>query len=446
MGETPDYSTSGVPGTDDQYRNPTDATGKAQGYAWWQGLPLVPAAQPLTNLIGGDRYVNEADPSWEDVITMVVIPGDPGHIRTAAGHWEVLFRRVEQAKKLLDDGIGDLKSWEGAAGETYRNHLSAVSKSLGELIDKHQGIVVSMRTAADDLEKAINKIPIPDDMAYEVQAAKSNFDVSGKVTGFGPDAVYRTLLPIYGNKWIDQLRETFSWDWAQKNLRDWISGEDNKAKQAYKELAGNHVNTMDGMPQGAQIKYSQPIPTEPLPKTPPTGKVPKTDLPKTGMPDPKNPGLDKLPGQDKPDLPKTNMPGTPPGSTTDPRLDPPGLGDGPGTSLAGAGGGLSGAGGLGPGGLGAGGLGAGGLGPGGGLGAAGGLPGAGLGGAGVLPGAGAGRGVGGRGGRPGGMMGGMGGGHGAGAGAGEDEHSTWLSEDEDPWGTDNDAAPPVLGA
>jgi hypothetical protein len=38
-------------------------------------------------------------------------------------------------------------------------------------------------------------------------------------------------------------------------------------------------------------------------------------------------------------------------------------------------------------------------------------------------------------------------GAGAGAGAGGDatDHSTWLEEDEDVWGTDTDAAPPVLG-
>jgi len=37
----------------------------------------------------------------------------------------------------------------------------------------------------------------------------------------------------------------------------------------------------------------------------------------------------------------------------------------------------------------------------------------------------------------------------AGAHGGEDgdanDHSTWLQEDEDVWGTDSDAAPPVVG-
>ena len=38
----------------------------------------------------------------------------------------------------------------------------------------------------------------------------------------------------------------------------------------------------------------------------------------------------------------------------------------------------------------------------------------------------------------------MGGGQGAGAHASEDGHDTWLTEDEDVWGGDNDV-PPMLG-
>jgi hypothetical protein len=37
------------------------------------------------------------------------------------------------------------------------------------------------------------------------------------------------------------------------------------------------------------------------------------------------------------------------------------------------------------------------------------------------------------------------GGHG-GADGDATDHNTWLQEDEDVWGTDSDAAPPVLGS
>ena len=107
---------------------------------------------------------------------------------------------------------------------------------------------------------------------------------------------------------------------------------------------------------------------------------------------------------------------------------------GGGTDLASAGGG-----GL-PGGVGGGGLPGGGVGAGGiGTGPMGGGSGAGRGaGAG---GAGAGKGAAGR----GGMGAPMGGGHGGGEGEEERERSTWLTEDDDVWGGDGDAAPPVIG-
>jgi uncharacterized protein YukE len=123
---------------------------------------------------------------------------------------------------------------------------------------------------------------------------------------------------------------------------------------------------------------------------------------------------------------------------------------GSGTDLAGVGGGPGAGAGLGSGGLGGGaGAGAGlGGGPGAGAGLGGGPNAAGLG-AGMGPGMGAGRGVGagaagkGGAGRPG-MGGAPMGGHG-GEGEEERERSTWLTEDEDVWGADDDAAPPVIG-
>ncbi|MEV4202062.1 hypothetical protein [Micromonospora globbae] len=171
-----------------------------------------------------------------------------------------------------------------------------------------------------------------------------------------------------------------------------------------------------------------------------------------------------------------------PGSLTPPSAGYPGTGDSDfGTGLAGAsppstiGSGYSGAGGPGLGSAGAGGIGGGGVGAaggigGGGVGAAGGIgvgavPGMMGGGNGKVPpmtsaanalraaaggaggagaagaGAGGARGAGMMG---AGMMGGGMGGHGAGAGSSGSEHSSWLTEDDDPWGSDGSASPGIL--
>ncbi|MEV6344869.1 hypothetical protein [Actinoplanes sp. NPDC051851] len=456
-------SSAGIPSSYDQYENPTDAAGKSQGYAWWQGIPIGTLG-PATNMLGGDRYVDEGDPSWEDVITMVVIPGEPGHIRSAAGVWEVIFSRIEQAKALLDDGIGDLKSWEGDAGTAYREHLTGVSKEIGTLIDQHRPVITALNTAADNLESAIDKIPIPDDMAHEVKAAKDGFINSGNVAGLGPDAIYQTLMPIFSNKWVDELRETFSWDWAQKNLRDWISSQDDEAKAAYQQLAGEHVTTMDNMPLGDSFSAAEPGAGEYTPVTSGTSPSEPSGVPSTGASDLNSKGYTPSTGTSVPDgstgtdipsssttTPGTTSPSYDTGTTSPSSNDYSGSTTDPdsGSGLAGAGGGgLTGAG---AGGLGSG---AGGLGSGAGGGAVGlgGLSGmatgtsglgAGAAGLGSLAGSGLGAGALGKGASAGMGMGGAGHG-GQGAGDGE-EHSTWLNEDGDPWGSDNDLAPPVLG-
>src|SRR5690242_14617930 len=91
---------------------------------------------------------------------------------------------------------------------------------------------------------AINDIPIPDDMVHEVMAAKNGYIDTGKITNglFRPGGIYNYLLPIVGNKWFDAAREFFTWDWAAKQLRDWVSSEDDKARKAYHTLGDNHAN------------------------------------------------------------------------------------------------------------------------------------------------------------------------------------------------------------
>lgn len=437
----------------------------------------------------GPAYANEGDPSWEDVIAMVVIPGSPARIKQAAGDWTVLLQRVAEVERVLKAIQADLESWKGPGGEEYRNHLTTMITAVQKIIDDHTTLPHYLENAASDLETAIAGIPIPDDMVHEVMAAKQGYIDSGMISGaWGPNAIYSHLLPLYGNKWLDEARELFSWGWAERKLRDWISSQDDKAIKAYHKLANDHVKTMANIPGTDPVDLRDPRSVDPFTQ-------PKIDGPGGGGGGglggmPKGGGMPGagggIPGGGGAGLdPMANLPHS---NIADPNLTDPGGGSGsgynmddmPGSGLAGAGGGIgglgpgaggigSGIGGLGSGaggGLGAGGLGAGagglgrGAGMGGGLG--GGMPGMGMGGAGAgragagrgvggagagkgsgVRGAGAGRAGAGAGGLRGGMMPGAGGAHGAG-GEGED-HATWLEEDDDPWGSDSEAPPSVLG-
>ncbi|MEV0135868.1 hypothetical protein AB0H83_46435 [Dactylosporangium sp. NPDC050688] len=437
--------------TDQQYTQPT----KSVDTGWF-----------------GDSYANEADPSWEDVIAMVVIPGSPARIKQAADEWSVLLQRLSEVERVLTAVKADLESWKGAGGEQYRSHLTMMITNIRTLREDNASLPHHLHLAAGDLEKAIAKIPIPDDMIAEVMAAKQGYIDSGMISDtWGPNAIYQYLLPVYGNKWFDEAREFFTWDWAANKLRDWISSQDDKAKDAYHELAGSHVKTMALIPGPNPVEFGQA-------RDP--GYTPD-DFGGPGGGGGGMPGGGKMPGGGT--LPGGNgladMAGPPSSNMTDPSLTNPGYGDGydpddlPGSGLAGAGGGLVGAGpgagglggglgaGAGAGGLGAGGLGAGGVGRGAGGGIGGGMgmmPGMGAAGAGRsagrgvtganagkggVRGAGTGAGArGGAGGFRGGMMPGAAGGHGAGEG---EDHSTWLQEDDDPWGSDSEAPPSVLG-
>jgi hypothetical protein len=467
-------------------------------------------------------YANEGDPSWEDVVNMVVVPGNATGIYEAAGQWDLLLTRVRQVQTAIDELKTGLETWEGAAGDTYRNHLTQLSTAINQAVDSSSGLPNTLRTAGDHVANTLNNTPIPGELVGEVRDAREQFLNGGALdTRFHDGFFFDALLPSFLGPASDILSAGLGLldalpgmgairDKASDMVRDFISSEDDKAIAAYRSLSSNH-STNAGLVNAAGIETGAPEVINPE-----LGQVGRTTAPSMG------PGTGTMPtiggGAGGPTI-----------GTDEWNQDPAGFG----TGLAGAGGGgpvsVGGGGGGGLGGIGGGGLGgipsggAGGLAGGGG--GAGGLPssvsagaalrGGGAGGIGGMPmmgagAAGAGRGAGGTrtagaglagkgvggagagggrgmGGMP--MMGGAGAGGagargagagkgvaggppgvasrvgggagaggrgamggapmaGAGAGAGSDhatDHSTWLEEDEDVWGVDSDAPPPVVG-
>jgi hypothetical protein len=387
--------------------------------------------------------------SWEDVINQVVIPGDGQAIRNAKSEWELVLSQILRGKDTLDGGLRDLAAWKGDAGETYRTNIGKIAKMLGDIHEQSKGIIDPLGTAATQMDDSISKIQIPAECIHDVAQAKEVFVNTDALAGMPNGYIYSAMSAMARSDMIEGML-SLPGGGIVKGLRNWISSADDDAIAEYERLNNNYGNNAVMMPVGSDIP----------------GGV-NTDI--TGIPDlphlPGGGGGGSLPGTGAGGLPTTSFDpstsatglddlGTGTGIPTDTTgLDTGGL---PGSGLAGAGGGgLTGAGldGLGSGrGLSGAGLGAGGLGAGSGLGGAG-LPRVGGLGPAVSPGMGmggmmgGGAGAGGRGGGRGGasrsgMMGGAPmGGHGAG---GEDEHGTWLQEDDDVWGTDSGAAPPLL--
>jgi hypothetical protein len=368
---------------------------------------------------------------WTTMVREVVVAGRPSDVESAALGWEALLRTMGEVKQSLDDNVKDLATfWKGKAYDDFKKHIDGISKGLQDLIDqaKHQhGIAQSLKDAAQRLSAAQAAMPVPAESLGEILEARK-----GVVTiplGFCEAHLRSSFFSSGPVKFIAGIEDTF---------RSLLTDVEEDAQRAYDKVNDDYKGVSRNAPTSVT----------------PTGSIsPQADKPNLtgGGPGTRPGGVPKLDA-------KSPL-GTDPFASTTPK-DQWGYGSGndayvPESGLAGAGGGPVGAG-LGPDGLGSGtglgglggGLGAGGAGAG--LGAAGlgkgGIPGGGslgmpVSGASMAAGRGGGRGGAGRGGAGrGGMMGGRGG---EGGGDG-DERSTWLQEDEDPWGADNDAPPPVL--
>ena len=446
---------------------------------------------------------------WTTMVNQVVVAGRPGDVEDAALGWQELVGNVRDVSTALERDLKGIDAfWTGKAADAFTQKVKGLSKELQGVSDSAapeggSGIVDTLRTAAQDLQKAQAAMPIPATMIGDVMAAR---DASVFI---GPGVLETELKSGFFNSAPMQVA-----GWLTDQFRSLLTDVEGDAREAYDAVNTQHESAADRAPgPGATTGVDVPkITTPDLTGGGPGGGGPG------GIPD-----LGGAPGGGGGGIPDLGgggsgvgqMPGLLDGSPIDKPTSPDLEGYQPGSGLAGAGGGLTtgtpsglGGSGLGGGGLGGVGGGAGLVSAGGGLGGSGGLgripgggslgkpitPGlAGMGGGlagrgagggklgsggmtgmgGIGGGAGGGRGTGSARGAGGGMAGmaGMGGGAGAGKGGAagrgatgrgagfaggpgaggnaygdEDEYDSWLYEDDNVWNEGTDVPPPpVLG-
>jgi len=385
---------------------------------------------------------------WEDMVNKVCVAGRPGFIDAFDQEWGTIFQNARTVAESLRDGIKDLKqSWQGQAADDYFAKLEKIAKTIDDVESNNSDVRPMLQTAKDALQYAQTNMPVPDYMLDNVQGRQDALNRANGIYGTGaqiyagiesfgvsylafkltPGSFQEGFMSGLGNV----TREVFG------HVTAWIDDKTDEAKSYYDSMDNTY----------AQASVAAADPKQALTGV---GQGPYSPYPTNqNFGAGANPGVSGLgtdgykPSAYDPSAASSGVDGYNPGGTGTTGYDP---NEGSLSSLAGAGpGGLSG---LDGGGSGLGGLGGGVGGLGGGLGS----PGLGAAGAGravggpSLPmglggmGGAAGRGVGAQG---RGMMGGAG--HGAGGHAPEDEHGTWLTEDEDPWGGDSDAPPSLLG-
>jgi hypothetical protein len=376
----------------------------------------------------------------------VLVLGRPGDVRSAALGWSQLLSACEEVQTSLDKNITDLnQSWKGAGYESFKTHVKGIAKQLGDMVKdarQGEGIVTALDNAADKLTKAQADMPVPAECVGDLMAARNGTET------IGPDffhvSVHGSFFQSGPGRWVAS---------GMDMVDDWLNNRTDDARRVYDQVDGEFNSQASQTPGTTQAGTSNFASTQPdLNQPGGGGSLPGSGgLPGGGgMPHTANlggpgSGVGKIPGTGSgTGLPGSGLPGSGSFPGDGSGVDPSKLG-----GLAGAGGGLGGAG-LGTSGLGGAGSG---LGAAGGLGS-GGLPGggslgkptsmAGLGnmmGAGGMGGLGGGRA--GSGSRSSGRGGAGGGGHGAGHGGAEDERTTWLQEDDDPWGSSS-GTPGVL--
>ncbi|MFG2058899.1 hypothetical protein ACGFI9_33240 [Micromonospora sp. NPDC048930] len=405
----------------------------------------------------------------------------------------------------LSDMLG---GWKGSGGDAYREHLGDIGKDIEELITHATNVSGALTRIEGDIRKAVASIPIPlmDDFGWnewslpngtELDDARDGESASGFLAALRKD--YQSNPASYADGAFrdkaDDLEATMKVDGnAEDHKRGGWWDTKSHLDNWYRDNQQAANTAMSPLPTAVETERPKLVVPSPDGKDMSDGYRPDDRTPPSGYPGGGGGGGGGIGGGGgAPNLGSTGIGGgggsfggghssiAPPstggnfgsgggaGSYTPPAAGAPGSGGHDyGSGLAGAGAptigngygggpGLSGSPGLGGGGGLSSGIG-GGVGSAGGLGAAGGIgvggiPGMVGGGNGKVPpmtsaasalrnATGAGQG----GLRGAGMMGGgmMGGHGGAGHGGTGTEHSSWLTEDDDPWGTGDAASPGIL--
>ncbi|WFE54934.1 hypothetical protein [Micromonospora sp. WMMD1155] len=119
--------------------------------------------------------------SWEDMARQVLVAGRPADITSAALGWQALLGNVEEVKRLVDADVIDLgESWKGPAYDAFRTHMEGLIKQAETIVDGaresgggQHSIVTVLQTAAQDLERAQKAMPVPQGCVGDLAAARN---------------------------------------------------------------------------------------------------------------------------------------------------------------------------------------------------------------------------------------------------------------------------------
>jgi uncharacterized protein YukE len=141
----------------------------------------------------------EPEPLWAEVVDRVICDGRPGFLRDAADRYELLQRRMHDEATAIEDLISELaQSWDGAAFAAYHAAVESVVDGLRVGATQARAIADALRLAADLLRAHQERIPVPVRLGAEVfRAHHQRRETAGGVAPSNADferAIYADII------------------------------------------------------------------------------------------------------------------------------------------------------------------------------------------------------------------------------------------------------------
>ncbi|MEU5961921.1 hypothetical protein ABZ777_12025 [Micromonospora parva] len=187
--------------------------------------------------------------SWEDMARQVLVAGRPADITSAALGWQALLGNVEEVKRLVDADVHDLgESWKGPAYDAFRTHMEALTKQAETIVDGaresgsgQHSIVTVLQTAAQDLERAQNAMPVPQGCVGDLAAARNGAIVIE--TGLFEASIRADFAGSWPMEKLGQLNDRIG-EFFNNNTED--------ARKAYDQVSDDYAARERETPGGTQ--------------------------------------------------------------------------------------------------------------------------------------------------------------------------------------------------
>ncbi|MEU1249201.1 WXG100 family type VII secretion target [Micromonospora arida] len=189
--------------------------------------------------------------SWEDMARQVLVAGRPADVTSAALGWQALLGNIEEVKRLVDADVLDLgESWKGPAYDAFRTHMEGLTKQAQSIVhgaresgSGQQSIVTVLQTAAQDLERAQNAMPVPQGCVGDLAAARNGAILIE--TGLFEASIRADFAGSWPMEKLGQLNDRIG-EFFNNNTED--------ARKAYDQVSDDYAARERETPAGALLE------------------------------------------------------------------------------------------------------------------------------------------------------------------------------------------------